>query len=79
MTTDEKLDILIADVAEMKGDLKAHLAVDERMWRQVDENELDIKSLVKDNGKIKTKHAALVATIATALSGGVHVALKALL
>jgi hypothetical protein len=82
MNQDEKLDILLdrtLTLLQIREELHVHIAKDEAVWKDVESNELDIKELVKDNSKIKTKHAALVATIATALSGGIHVALKALL
>ena len=79
MTSEEKLDTLLEHISEMRGDLRAHLAVDEYMWKQVRENEGDIKALIKENGKLKAKHAALAASIATATGGVVHVLAKVLL
>jgi hypothetical protein len=70
-TRDEKLDYLVEKLSEIHTDLQVHIAKDEGMWHRVAETEDEIKELTKDAGRLKAKHAALVATIATVLSGGI--------
>lgn len=67
-TRDEKLDLILERLGEMRTDLQVHIAVDEGMWRRVAEAEDELKDVVKDANKLKTKHAALAATIAASVS-----------
>ena len=67
-SSEDKLDFLIDKVTELHADLRVHLAVDEGMWRRVESNEVEIKALMQDSGRTRTKQAALAATISTILS-----------
>jgi len=48
------------------ADLREHIARDEAVWKQVEENEQEIKELVEQNGRVRTKLAVITATIAGA-------------
>ena len=76
-SSEDKLDQLIQGQHELMMELRVHLARDEAEWEKVSANEEEIKQLTRDGSSMKTKHAALAATIATALSGGVHLLMKA--
>lgn len=64
MTTDEKLDLLLANQNELFTELRVHVAKDEAQWEKVAEAERDIKDLAVSNSKVKTRTAVIAAVLA---------------
>lgn len=79
---------LLAAIHEIDTKLEVHIAKDEAQWEKVTDVEedlkvlaittqADIKHLTAEGGKLRTKHAALAATIATVIGGGLQMILRA--
>lgn len=64
-----KLDAVLSVIHAADTRLAVHIATDEAIWKKVDGNEDEIKALVQSNGKVKTKLAVMIATIAGASAG----------
>ena len=64
MTTDDKLDQLLANQSKLFTELRVHIARDEAQWDKVAEAEEDIKELAKSNSKVRTRTAVIAAVLA---------------
>lgn len=79
MTSDEKLDKLLANQNALFTELRVHIARDEDQWRRVAEAEQDIATLTKAAAKFSKKQAAIIGSLSAGVATAASIITKALL